>query len=282
MSVMFRCAQLMPALLMLSLLPGCATLAGEPAPGLLDAAPVESAAAPAAAPAQEGTPPAAAEDAARASAEPHDDTAFPLPTGGHRYRLSWDGQMEGTATRLLSCARDNNCSYQTEGSVPGLATLQETSRFAWQSGRVRFQRYERNLQFLFFPQQLVIERLDDGSIHTQRKGIERSYAGRDDLVDLMGLELQLRADLQAGREPPASYAVADVKGVTDVSLSRLPDETLTLAGSTRQTRVYERRDGDRVTTLWLDPAQAWLPIRIVHRDGGETYRMEWLGADRQH
>lgn len=257
MSVTPRRACRMPALLMLALLPGCATFAGEMPLPLLDSPP---------------TPAATAVPTA---------TTFPLPTNSQRYRLSWDGQMEGTATRLLSCTSDSNCSYQTEGNVPGLATLQETSRFTWQADHVHFQRYERNLQFLFFPQQLVIERQTDGSIRTLRKGVERSYAGRDDLVDLMGLELQLRADLQAGRDPLASYAVADVKGITEVSLSRLPDDTLTLAGNTCMTRVYERRDGDRVTTLWLDPAQAWLPVRIVHRDGNETYRMEWLGADRQ-
>lgn len=283
MSVMSRCAGLLPVAL-LSLLPGCATLAGEAPPALLDSAPAEVA------PVATGSTadaPAASIDRAAAPEAPattpatHASAAFPLPTGGQRYRLSWDGQMEGSATRLLSCGSDNNCSYQTEGSVPGLATLQETSRFAWQGGRVRFQRYERSLQFLFFPQQLVIERQDDGSIHSVRKGIERSYPGRDDLVDLMGLELQLRADLQAGREPQASYGIADVKGITEVSLTRLADETLTLAGASHPTRVYERRDGDRLTTLWLDPRQAWLPLQIVHHDGNETYRMVWLGADQR-
>lgn len=206
------------------------------------------------------------------------DAASPLPTGSQNYHLSWSGQLEGNATRTLTCT-GGNCTYQTNGSVPGgIAMLRETSQFQWQNGQVHFQRYERNLQFLFFAQQLTIERQPDGSIRTQRKGVERNYAGRDDLVDLLSLELQLRADLLAHRPLRDSYGVADAKGITEIHLNHLPDETLTIAGVKHKTQVYERQDGDVDTKLWLDPKMKWLPLQIVHRDGQDTYQMVWQGA----
>lgn len=202
--------------------------------------------------------------------------ASPIANSEHHYSLSWDGKLTGTATRQLHCEQ-LNCRYESHGEVPGLATLREVSELSWRNGRAYFQRYERAVQLLFFPQTVLIERDGADSIRTLRKGTERRYAASAEIVDLMSLELQVRADLLAGREPAAQYPVAQVKGEALVSLTRLPDETLQVAGREIATRVYENQDGDRRTTLWLDAQQQWLPVRIVHRDGLETYRMEWLG-----
>lgn len=279
----------LPVLALLSaLVSGCASptpvspartmqqsLAAEPAPA---PAPVAAQAPAATAHAHVHAPAATPAVAAPASASAsRSQASLPVPVGAQRYSLSWDGQLEGSGVRTLTCA-DAVCTYRTEAQVPGVATLSETSRFSWRDGRVRFAHYERNLQLLFFPQQVHIHREDDGSFSSTRKGKSRRYAGRDDAVDLLSLEIQLRADRMAGRAPRASYPLADVKGITEVSLTRLADETLSVNGASRKTEVYERRDGQRVTTLWLDPAQAFLTVQIVHRDGAETYRMIWQGT----
>lgn len=200
----------------------------------------------------------------------------PIHPGTHRYSFSWDGKFSGSASRTLSCVA-LACRYESQGAVPGLASLQESSDIQWQDGRAMFQRYERQVQLLIFPQTVLIERQGADHIRTVRKGTERRYAAGSDVYDLMSLELQIRADLLANKEPVAEYAVAQPKGLVKVRLSRLTDAALTLAGQNIHTRVYESRQGERITTLWLSEQHQWLPVQIVHQDGAETYRMEWLG-----
>lgn len=200
---------------------------------------------------------------------------MPLPQTKERYHLSWDGKLEGDATRSLSC-KATQCRYETHASVVGLASFSEISDFQWAHGQVEFQRYERTLQLLF-KQVARIEKQADGSIRSERRGKVYQYAGKAGLVDILNIEVQLRADRLANRAPKASYPLADSKGISAISLHREADETLTVAGKARHSEVYVRQDGKRKTTLWLDPAQAFLPLQIIHQDGAETYRMIWLG-----
>lgn len=209
------------------------------------------------------------------SATPVVSDTMPLPQTKERYHLSWDGKLEGDATRSLSC-KETQCRYETHASVVGLASLSEISDFQWAHGQVEFQRYERTLQLLF-KQVARIEKQADGSIRSERRGKVYQYAGKPGLVDILNIEVQLRADRLANRAPKASYPLADSKGISAISLHREADETLTVAGKARHSEVYVRQDGKRNTTLWLDPAQAFLPLQIIHQDGAETYRMVWLG-----
>lgn len=203
------------------------------------------------------------------------DAVIPVPQTTERYHLSWDGKLEGDATRTLAC-QAQRCRYETHASVVGLASLSEISDFNWQHGQVDFQRYERSLQLLF-KQTLRIEKQPDGRILSNRRGKLYDYDSQPGLVDILNIEVQLRADRLAGRAPKSSYALADSKGVSAISLRREANETLSIAGKSRPCEVYVREDGKRTTTLWLDPAQAFLPLQIVHQDGAETYRMVWLG-----
>jgi hypothetical protein len=200
---------------------------------------------------------------------------MPLPQTSARYHLSWDGKLEGDAIRSLTC-KASQCRYETHAQVPGLASLSEVSDFRWANGHVEFQRYQRTLQLLF-KQVLQIEKQADGSIRSERRGKVYQYAGKPDLVDILSIEVQLRADRLAGRTPKASYPLADSKGISAIRLHREANETLTLVGKARPCEVYVRQDGNRKTTLWLNPEQAFLPLQIVHQDGAETYRMVWTG-----
>ncbi|MBQ0715413.1 MAG: DUF3108 domain-containing protein [Paraperlucidibaca sp.] len=221
------------------------------------------------------TSPTAVAPAAVSVAAPVVSNTMPLPQTKEHYHLSWDGKLEGDATRSLSC-KATQCRYETHASVVGLASFSEISDFQWAHGQVEFQRYERTLQLLF-KQVARIEKQADGSIRSERRGKVYQYAGKAGLVDILNIEVQLRADRLANRAPKASYPLADSKGISAISLHREADETLTVAGKARHSEVYVRQDGKRKTTLWLDPAQAFLPLQIIHQDGAETYRMIWLG-----
>jgi len=204
---------------------------------------------------------------------------FPLANSSHRYRFSWDGNLSGEATRNLSC-QQQQCSFVTTASVPGIGSLDERSQFSWQEGRVEFEHYQRQLQLLFFPQSVRIVRSREGQVTTtDRKGRTRQYADQPDLIDSLSLEAKLRSDLVLTGKSQAEYALAEVKGVTVLTLTELPAETLELAEQRLNVRVFQRRnaEGNRVTTLWLDPKQQFLPVQIIHQDGAETYRMTWLG-----
>lgn len=205
-------------------------------------------------------------------------SAFPLAASSHRYRFSWDGNLSGEATRSLSCEQQL-CSLHTVASVPGIGSLDERSQFSWREGKVHFEHYQRQLQLLFFPQTVRIQRGEAGDIvTTDRKGKVRHYPDQPDLIDSLSLEARLRSDLMLTGKAQSQYAMADTKGVTLLTLNELPAETLTLAEQKIAVRVFQRRnaEGTRITTLWLDPKQQFLPVQITHQDGAETYRMVWL------
>jgi len=204
---------------------------------------------------------------------------FPLAASSHRYRFSWDGNLSGNATRSLSC-QQQVCSLHTEATVPGIGSLDERSQFNWREGKVQFESYQRQLQLLFFPQTVRIQRAGDGEVvTTDRKGKVRRYPDQPDLIDSLSLEARLRSDLMLTGKAQTQYLMADTKGVTALTLSELPAETLTVAEQKIAVRVFQRRntEGTRITTLWLDPKQQFLPVQITHQDGAETYRMLWLG-----
>ncbi|MEK6788629.1 MAG: DUF3108 domain-containing protein [Pseudomonadota bacterium] len=205
--------------------------------------------------------------------------SFPLTASSHRYHFSWDGNLSGNATRSLSC-QQQVCSLHTEASVPGIGSLDERSQFSWREGKVQFESYQRQLQLLFFPQTVRIQRAGDGEVvTTDRKGKQRRYPDQPDLIDSLSLEARLRSDLMLTGKAQTQYLMADTKGVTALTLSELPAETLTVAEQKIAVRVFQRRntEGTRITTLWLDPKQQFLPVQITHQDGAETYRMLWLG-----
>ena len=217
--------------------------------------------------------------AAPAPAATAKTVGFPLAASSHRYRFSWDGNLSGDATRSLSC-QQQACSLHTEATVPGIGSLNERSQFSWREGKVQFENYQRQLQLLFFPQTVRIQRAGDGQVvTTDRKGKVRQYPDQADLIDTLSLEAQLRSDLTLTGKAQTQYLMADTKGVTALTLSELPAETLTVAEQKITVRVFQRRnsEGTRITTLWLDPKQQFLPVQITHQDGAETYRMLWLG-----
>lgn len=204
---------------------------------------------------------------------------FPLAASSHRYHFSWDGNLSGSATRSLSC-QQQVCSLHTEASVPGIGSLDERSQFNWREGKVQFESYQRQLQLLFFPQTVRILRAGNGEVvTTDRKGKVRQYPDQPDLIDSLSLEARLRSDLMLTGKAQTEYLMADTKGVTTLTLSELQAETLTVAEQKIAVRVFQRRNtaGTRITTLWLDPKQQFLPVQITHQDGAETYRMLWLG-----
>jgi len=225
------------------------------------------------------TTPTATAPAALAAKAADTNASFPLAAGSHRYHFSWDGNLSGDATRSLSC-QQQVCSLHTEASVPGIGSLDERSQFIWREGKVQFESYQRQLQLLFFPQTVRIQRAGDGEVvTTDRKGKVRRYPDQPDLIDSLSLEARLRSDLMLTGKAQTQYLMADTKGVTALTLSELPAETLTVAEQKIAVRVFQRRntEGTRITTLWLDPKQQFLPVQITHQDGAETYRMLWLG-----
>lgn len=202
----------------------------------------------------------------------------PLPEDAHRYRFSWDGNLSGSAERRLNC-QANQCEFKMEASVPGLASLTESSRFRWQQGQAQFSHYERRLQLLFFPQVLTIHRPASGPIQVNRRGKTSSYENMPNLLDAMGLELQLRADLLHKGKPAKAYLLADSRDIREVRIVEKAAQTIKIADQDIQARVFTTTSdvNGRTTTIWLDPKQEFLPLQITHVDGNNTYRLEWLG-----
>lgn len=202
----------------------------------------------------------------------------PLPEDAHRYNFSWEGNLSGSAVRRLSCQVDQ-CEFKMDAAVPGLATLTESSRFQWQQSQAQFSHYERRMQLLFFPQVLTIHRPTTGPIQVNRRGKISSYQSVPNLLDAMGLELQIRADLLQKGHAAETYLMADARGIREVTITEKTPQKIRVAEQDIQARVFvtSSENNGRTTTIWLDPKQAFLPLQITHVDGKDTYRLEWLG-----
>ncbi len=212
------------------------------------------------------------------TASPVATAESPLPEDAHRYNFSWEGNLSGSAIRRLSC-QTNQCEFKMDAAVPGLATLTESSRFQWQQGQAQFSHYERRLQLLFFPQVLTIHRPAGAPIQVNRRGKISSYENAPNLLDAMGLELQIRADLLQKGNVAKSSRMADARGIREVTITEKAPEKIRIAEQDIQARVFvtSSESNGRTTTIWLDPKQAFLPLQITHVDGKDTYRLEWLG-----
>lgn len=79
----------------------------------------------------------------------------------------------------------------------------------------------------------------------------------------------LMSDLQRD-EVREIYAVYDKDEFIDVSVTRLGEETITVAAGTYESDIlrYASPDDDSTTTLWCATALAYLPVRIETRKGG--------------
>ncbi|MEX1081802.1 MAG: DUF3108 domain-containing protein [Halofilum sp. (in: g-proteobacteria)] len=100
----------------------------------------------------------------------------------------------------------------------------------------------------------------------ERRRIPLEPASRDQLSAILAVMVAL----EAGEHSVTFPGVTDDGESAPLHFERAGTESLTVAHGTYDTvRVDRQHDDDRVTSTWLAPALAWLPVRVEQREDGE-------------
>ncbi|MFC4727828.1 DUF3108 domain-containing protein [Coralloluteibacterium thermophilus] len=207
-----------------------------------------------------------------------------------RYEVLRNGSVLGEAQVTLRQTGSDTweLSSHTRGTQ-GLAAvagadITERSTFRW-SGRgpeTTGYRYTQKVAFNSRERSLEVDPAA-GRIVSRDRRDEHVLPYTQGVLDRQIVPVALARDLAAGRQE-VEYPVADRREVETQRFRATGSERVEVpAGSVDATRVERVRDpgAGRSTTIWLDPARDYLPVRSVQRErDGETIEMRLVGVER--
>lgn len=163
---------------------------------------------------------------------------------------------------------------QTRGTR-GMASLanvevDETSTFRWDASGIEAVRYDYHQSAVGRSRARSLE-VDAaaGRVVSTDRGDSTTLPHTAGVLDRHILPLAIAGDLSAGRSGELRYQVADRGEVSEHVYRVVGPERLDLDGRGLDTVRVERHrdDSDRVTVLWLDPAQGHLPVKVRQNEG---------------
>lgn len=91
------------------------------------------------------------------------------------------------------------------------------------------------------------------------------------VLDKLSYQVQMQLDLIAnpGR-PELGYTVANYNGLRDYLFAYSKKERIDTRLGERDTLVYQREKKDSTITLWIAPAQNYLPVKIEQEEDGDS------------
>ncbi|MBS7456732.1 DUF3108 domain-containing protein [Coralloluteibacterium stylophorae] len=216
--------------------------------------------------------------------------ALAAPPGPYRadYEVLRNGSVLGRAE--VELARDGDAwtlTSHTRGTE-GLAALagadiRERSTLRWRDGRPETTgyRYEQKTAFNTRKRSLEVDAAKGQIVSRDRKD-SRTLTWTPGVLDRQLVALALAQDLAAGKRE-VEYQVAERRAVEPQRYRLAGTESVQVPdGRIDAARVERIREGDsgRTTTIWLDPARDYLPVRTVQREkDGETIEMRLVGVE---
>jgi hypothetical protein len=205
------------------------------------------------------------------------------------YEVLRNGRALGSADIRVSATADGSWEMRSETrgtrGVAALAgvELSERSRFHWTADRLEAIEYDYRQKAATRSRERSV-RVDTarGSILTRDRGNESRLAYQPGVLDRHILPLAIARDLAAGKTGTLRYLVAD-RGDIDEHAYRIVgrESVSTPGGQVDAVRVQRQRDNDaRSTTLWLDPARGYLPVRVVQHEGSDQMETRLLRSSR--
>lgn len=206
-----------------------------------------------------------------------------------QYEVLRNGRALGTADVRVSPASGGywEMHSQTRGTR-GLAAMAgievtERSRFRWTADTIEAVDYDYEQRAATRSRQRSV-RVDAGAgrVVTTDRDNRQELAYQAGVLDRHILPLALARDLSAGRTGTLTYLVAE-RGEIDEHVYRVVgrERVDTPKGAIEAVKVQrERANRDRVTTLWLDPANGFLPVRVVQNEGGDSIETRLVSSAR--
>ena len=203
--------------------------------------------------------------------------AFDLVPYTATYQFNLNGQLTGTATRVLSKQADNQYRYQFNAAAM-IANANELSDFKFDGQKVQSLHYENTKQVLFKTKKSTVD-FDwlKNQASTQRNGEALQYALTEpSTLDPLNLEIQIRQDLSKKSTLKGKYSLGDAKGVNPLAFELDGAEKITTPygeiDTIKVSRVHQ--SSDRKTQFWLAKSLNYLPVKVVQIDDGAIYTIE--------
>lgn len=205
------------------------------------------------------------------------------------YEVLRNGRALGQADVRVSEAGNGvwEMHSHTRGTrgVASLAGVEvtERSRFRWTAESIEAMDYDYSQRAAARSRERSV-RVDSGAgaITTRDRGDEARLAYQAGVLDRHILPLAIARDLSRGERGPLSYQVAD-RGEVDEHVYRIVgrERVETPKGQVDAIKLERQRENsDRVTTMWMDPGNGYLPVRVVQREGGDTMETRLVRSSR--
>lgn len=189
------------------------------------------------------------------------------------YQFSYGSKNLGEATRKLS-KNGNEWHYQFSSKIPLIGSATETSNFVLQNGQIQSHSYRRQTRILVHNDTVSLDfKPQQKQILTNRKDQKRTLEWKNNVLDDLNAELQVREDLKKGGLKP-SYLIADYKEVEGRQFVQEGKETIKAANGKSYDTIKVRlkhSKANRNTIFWLAPSLDYLPVKVTHQDKDQSY-----------
>jgi hypothetical protein len=205
----------------------------------------------------------------------YDDAA--LQPFDSTYKMKGWGILE--IERIVTLSREDNLyilrsTNKTAGlaSLTGYGPVVEETKFLISSGQIRPLSYSNVDQSGISGLNDSIEFDWAGQVaKSQRKGKTFSVPLEDGVLDPLTVELRARLDLENGLQV-ATYQVHEIEKIRTYRVTRLPMETIRVAGLQFKSvhLVIDAGRKNRQLHYWLAPELAYLPVQLKQLHNGKV------------
>lgn len=187
--------------------------------------------------------------------------------------------LKGEAVQTLKI--DSGGAYKFDFNVDSMiADLRESVAFEWddQQCLVIFSRYHQSLEGRLIPDRKTEFQNfpSENAVRGHYRGDSFTTDSKDRYVDPLGLQIQVRQDLKAGKTNMKYYMVHKGKVLID-KYQVVGNEQFELNSTTYDTVKLEKvrpESSDRETYMWMAPELDYALIRLIHKDSdGERYEV---------
>ncbi|MCF9034545.1 DUF3108 domain-containing protein [Acinetobacter nectaris] len=204
--------------------------------------------------------------------------SFALTPFQATYQFAYNGHNISTATRTLQATENNHWTYKFAAKAGILASATEMSQFTFNNDKVISDKFSRATKYIGISDALNINfNHADKKVTTNKDGTVRSFPLENNPLDELNAEIQIREDLKNNRLKPVYY-ITDAKGIDARKFVNLGEETVKTQYGDFKTMKFklEHNKPERNTLFWLAPQLDYLPVKVAHNDGANSYSISLI------
>lgn len=210
------------------------------------------------------------------------NAAAPIDPFRAVYTSTWNELISVTAQATQELQMDANGHYTFDFAVnSGLLKLNEISEFTWPTSQIVSKEYHHNQVAMGIP------RNRQAFFDWQKKSASNPDANKPwsiaitpNTLDKLNYQLQLRADIKAGKQD-LTYVIVDNGKLKTYKFQVVGNETIKTPFGMIDTLKVERvrkPNDDRQTTFWLAKKWDYLLVKFKQAEKGKLYEINLTEA----